>query len=489
MSEPGVNQPEKSVVDRTATEATPGVKSPLNSLEHLPSELLNGILASLPDVKSLVSATSSCRAMYSTFKESESIILSSVLSNSLGVGILPIATMTYKCSPPFYSDNLAPYVLFHTLEQVETLETYISNFVTRLEPPTPSSIKWTMRDAIAVENYHRQVVLKLTEKFIQACRAIPSPCLDIGRSLQASPPSSSEKERIARSLYHFEIFRRLFGYLGKMQDRDLHKCAMTFFSKFAPWENAQLACIHDFLARQIVPAFNDIARHDVVWGEHSIELDTSFDDAMIQDLLASGLERILQIASAKSYREREALLTVFEMPPGVNNVFLMYYFEGIEELDPEEDDALDILEAPAFFPDEDIGAEQIWRMSLNYDPSRDFAIYDALDWTYRECGYVFWDQERLQALGALTPPWKPAERSPQNYSPISLKEVYDSWRERSAIYKRGGRGCWSKGDGTRVVWPYRKNSSADTNIRVPFIPESLPEAKEFWQTFLKLNIS
>ncbi|KAK6956990.1 hypothetical protein Daesc_002274 [Daldinia eschscholtzii] len=320
MSEPGVNQPEESVVDRTATEATPGVKSPLNTLEHLPSELLNGILASLPDVKSLVSATSSCRAIYSTFKESESIIISSVLGKSLGL------------------------------------------------------------------------------------------------------------------------------------------------------------------------AFNEVAQHDVVWGEHSIELETTFDDAMIQDLLASGLERILQIASAKSYREREALLTVFEMPPGVNNVFLMYYFEGIEELNPEEDDALDILEAPAFFPDEDIGAEQIWRISLDYDPSRDFAIYDALDWTYRECGYVFWDQERLQALGALTPPWKPAERSPQNYSPIPLQEVYDSWRERSAIYKRGGRGYWSKGDYTRVVWPDRKTTSLDTDVRMPYLPESLAEAKEFWQAVLKLNI-
>jgi hypothetical protein len=57
----------------------------------------------------------------------------------------------------------------------------------------------------------------------------------------------------------------------------------VFFSKLSPWENEQLACVHGYLLRLITPGklsdfkgllsiltridFDDIAEHDIVWGE------------------------------------------------------------------------------------------------------------------------------------------------------------------------------------------------------------------------------
>ncbi|KAI1801945.1 hypothetical protein F4811DRAFT_430281 [Daldinia bambusicola] len=115
-----------------------------------------------------------------------------------------------------------------------------------------------MRDAIAVDTSH-QVGLKPTQKFIHGCSTTSSHCLDIGRSSQTISPSGTEKGRIARLLYHFEIFRRLFGYFGRMEDKEL-------------------ACVHDFLARQMVPAFNGITQHNIVWGEYATSFDVDFDD-------------------------------------------------------------------------------------------------------------------------------------------------------------------------------------------------------------------
>jgi hypothetical protein len=61
----------------------------------------------------------------------------------------------------------------------------------------------------------------------------------------------------------------------------------VFFSKFSPWENEQLGCIHDYLFNAVSPgmhhaafvpvstltvsAFNEITDHDVAWGASGIE--------------------------------------------------------------------------------------------------------------------------------------------------------------------------------------------------------------------------
>ncbi|KAI2784300.1 hypothetical protein F4815DRAFT_455298 [Daldinia loculata] len=478
MSETDNNRPEKPAINE---KAIPGVQNPLNALERLPSELRNCILACLPDVTSLISAALSCRILYATFKESENIIIRNVLINSLGSSVLPIATIAYRCSPPFYSESTESQTGSPRDEMVKSLKSYAFDFMGNLKPSTPSPTEFSMRDAIALDAYHHQVVLKLTQKFVQACSRTSSSYLDIGHSLRTLSPSSSEKERIARSLYQFEIFRRLFGCLRRMAENALD-LNVVFFSKFAPWENTQLACVHDFLARQVIPAFNEIARHDVVWGgEYSVDFDANIDDKTIQHLLTLGLERILLIASARSYRDREALLRIEEMPPKENSVFLSYCLAEINKLNPYEGDGAAILKAPAFFLDEDSGAEQIWKISLEYAPSRHFAIYNELDWPYRECGYVFWDQERLQALGALKPAWKPAEQLAYN-STVDMEEMQSSWDERTSIYNRGGRGFWSKDDDTQVVWPVRQKEQTPHAV-----PESLAEAKDFWRTTLRLD--
>ncbi|KAI0849753.1 hypothetical protein F5Y00DRAFT_268848 [Daldinia vernicosa] len=161
------------------------------------------------------------------------------------------------------------------------------------------------------------------------------------------------------------------------------------------------------------------------------------------------------------------------MPPEENTVFLSHCLKEINKIIPHKiphiRDAAAILKAPAFFLDEDYGAEQIWRISLESDPSRHFAIYDESDWPYRECGYVFWDQERLRALGSLKRAWKPAEQ-PAHNSTVDQEEMQRSWNERASIYKRGGRGFWSKDDDTQVVWPIRQREKMP-----PTVPGSLQE--------------
>lgn len=60
--------------------------------------------------------------------------------------------------------------------------------------------------------------------------------------------------RIHRALYRFEIYRNLFCQSpAKVQSSVYGEQNELFFSHFAPWENEQLGCIHDFLARIVLP--------------------------------------------------------------------------------------------------------------------------------------------------------------------------------------------------------------------------------------------
>jgi hypothetical protein len=127
------------------------------------------------------------------------------------------------------------------------------------------------------------------------------------------------------------------------------------------------------------------------------------DDPTIQHLLTLGLERILAISSADTYRDREALLRVGGMPPAENYKFLSHSLTIIHHMNPLEGVGAAMLKASAFFPDKDCGAEKVWRISLECFQSIYFMIYHELDWAYRGCGYVLWDQERLSVLGALKP--------------------------------------------------------------------------------------
>ena len=74
----------------------------------------------------------------------------------------------------------------------------------------------------------------------------------------------------------------------------------------------------------------------------------------------------------------------------------------------------------------------------------------------RKRGYVMWDSARLAAWGLLDHDWHsiPCEEPPDDSqrSRRSL-DMYSSFNARRKIWDRGGRGWWSPGDESRVVWP------------------------------------
>ncbi|ROV96851.1 hypothetical protein VPNG_09275 [Cytospora leucostoma] len=447
---------------------------------RLPLELLQDILACLADPRSLVCAIKASRTLYYSFKGNEQHILTVIMANCIGAGVLREAQLTRDCTPPILSTRVTvdpdetPWDETPEEKLQDELWTYLADFDLRgfQEAGNSAPKSWAISDALALGNYHTEVVLPLKDRFIKAA-SDPASCTMAAKlrgGLEVRPVTRLEEERICRALYRFELFRRFYGCSSRLRwVAEQEGIAVEFFLKFAPWEIAQLGCIHDFLCRQIIPVFNEVARHDVVWGNYRVGFDAKIEHGTIQHLLSLGLEEILAIARLQDspYEERRQALGPDEERPYGNFLFLWLSLIDINiDARPGNDPGLytTLYSAPPFHPDPDPGPELIWRLSCPQDGSS-LGLYEQHDWISRRWGYVFWDYARLQGLiltgDALTSEtWEPRVNPVQiPEPPPSAEEREASYQVRSSIYRRGGRGYWAEGDESRVQWPENTISS------------------------------
>jgi hypothetical protein len=208
-------------------------------LEQLPLELRQEILSLIPDVGTLRTAALSCPTFYYAFRGSPASITTSVLLSEIGPAILPEATMVLEASSihrrnPSVQDMLGPSGLGKYWLQREKVRR-----------------EWTPADALSASKLHFYVHSFGIKLASTALSKIPS------HRGQQPPPTRQELERIKRALYRFQVYRhisppRSYGEYMANADR-IEMLHEIFFSKFATWENEQLACIYDFLVEEVRP--------------------------------------------------------------------------------------------------------------------------------------------------------------------------------------------------------------------------------------------
>jgi hypothetical protein len=194
-------------------------------IERLSIEVIQLIMLDIADVQSLKSAALSCPSLYLAFRDAETIITTHVLSNQVGYSVLPEAVAALQSSR------------LH-LPTEQRVQDFVAKY---LHQRCLSPKSWTLRDALPVGKLHL-CLSNFAMRFADTCLT--------RKLLRSATPTESERNRIERALYRFEIFCNLFRKPGVVSDehqRDL------FFSNFSPWENEQLACIHDFLVQQVSP--------------------------------------------------------------------------------------------------------------------------------------------------------------------------------------------------------------------------------------------
>jgi hypothetical protein len=425
----------------------------MSAVERLPVELLGEVMSKLPDLHTLQMAALSCPAFYQAFTGAKSVLYTRVVLGKMDSRVLPEAVATLESSqlPEKLASPdqlMADFADRHLYQRIER---------------TPS---WNFEQAVRMERLHSQVGI-LARQFAEAALAekfaatigVPSNTSNV----ECAPPTSRELCRFERAFFRFETYIN-FARITYGDPKGSGYRMDPFFQNFSPWENEQLACIHDFLFRLVSSAYNELAEHDVRWGRGQVEYPGHAGDPEVQSVLQLGLEKLYQISLAKSYDQWCELMKIPLEPrlsyPNLYNELLYSCSSDIDskylrDFTREEED---YLVSSAFFADPDSGPVDIWwYMHLDDAPLQ--YVMSGYHRYLRKEAYVMWDRSRFDSLGIFDKSWD--AQGVGWITPVSEShrgEVWDSFAARSKVYNDGGRGWWACGDLSRIRWTGRSAS-------------------------------
>ena len=245
------NQPELSSTNIQLRAGPPPAK-----LESLPPELRCQILSSLPTLDDLKSAVHASPVLYQQYIADRKPILNSVLRHTLGDKVFVDAYAVQKSTgmerPPNLPADLAVQVFM-----MECREHYAN--------PAIISGVCVAGDLIGMAAFYTSTIQPLLQR-------VPAMFLrNLDRSLQTGCLSKTERVRMLRALYRFQLWCNLHGTsdIAVTRDRAVDRVDMLmyFFEVFEPWESEEISCIHelflDVYDRIFVKIRWDFDRHSV----------------------------------------------------------------------------------------------------------------------------------------------------------------------------------------------------------------------------------
>lgn len=197
-------------------------------LEYLPLEAKQAILSSLTDIAALQATALTCSSLYHAFKNAEQIIVGEVFLNQVDIDVLPEALIAHASKSSTQAGGFAA-----------------ENLRTRL---LITNKRWKISEVLPLSNFSRYVNYFAVDFARKALASSPRET--------ASGPSREELNRIKRAFYRFEIYRNMVSTLEPSSRRFLiaHRApSLIFMESFSPWENEQLACVHDYLYSILAP--------------------------------------------------------------------------------------------------------------------------------------------------------------------------------------------------------------------------------------------
>lgn len=207
----------------------------------------------------------------------------------------------------------------------------------------------------------------------------------------------------------------------------------------------------------IITVFDDVASHDVEWGANKIPYLDDFNEIDVvwkEHHLSLGLRWLRHLVTAKTYEERYHLLE-----PELS-ILDSFFFCALREPGDNPDTPLSALTeeeqrqyiSPPATDDNDNGPQLAWRWAYQ-DESVEYLYFQHVLRTLRKHGYVFFDYDRLRDWDVYQQPSAQVMDEDIEGSLRHHNEMRESWRARSQIWGHGGRGWWSEGDQSRLVWP------------------------------------
>jgi hypothetical protein len=220
------------------------VISPQSPLHDLPIELKLKLLEQLPDLQALSALSQISKAFYSAFQYDKHNILSKILPRSMGQNVYADAVAVLHASRLNYTfenhqEIVGPFLVAYSKPE------YAESCSKSLNPS----------DVQALADFHKTVCYFVDDFCRTTLRGNPATGNDLG---PIKPPSESERSRIARAFYIFELFCRLFRrpkhHMKGVKVRVLmgteEKTAL-FLSLFPAYRVEELTCVRDYMMRRL----------------------------------------------------------------------------------------------------------------------------------------------------------------------------------------------------------------------------------------------
>ena len=233
------------------------------TFNNLPPELLIHLQRSVDSPRDLHSLLSASPACLQAFLPRRIQILTSVLKNAIPPGALRHALAAIQPKPETFLDRVPG-------EEHRAAVTAIAPFLLRYFSDEPLQVPEDVAGITTVLRLHALVSRFSNEYFLHAGRRLgaltPQTPLDaLGRPVSAEfpPMSLTERTRLMRAFYHYEIICRLFppkdayeiryaNYEnddGPREVRCLGREAQfeLFVRWLQPWEVEEMSCVHNYL--------------------------------------------------------------------------------------------------------------------------------------------------------------------------------------------------------------------------------------------------
>ncbi|KAI9672726.1 MAG: hypothetical protein M1831_000161 [Alyxoria varia] len=371
----------------------------ISAIESLPRELQFELLSFLPDSTSLKAAALSCPSLYISFAANEARLSKQAVLNHIDDELLNDALAILELS------NLQEWTERNASEIVSRYIRHGNSFALDIT---------TLSQALAIGRLH-DCVLYFTHDFV--AKALEThQVLPIDGTYNPFPGSSeisqNESVRIQHSLYRWNIFCYLFGHVKKapvdLEDHD--KVFEMFWSRFAPWENEQLACLFDYFHKVLAPVFSKIVDRSNSWLGF-MGICGQARHLVIHYQALKGLERVRDILAASPQRLEDTHFFGYKAGDHKTEYWLKHTFRHAHERNPydiylkdcDEDDEKAKIKPPAF-SDPDPGPEAVWRWAHQSNRAATWALGQTHK-PLRERGYVMWDLARLNMWHRFQQAW------------------------------------------------------------------------------------
>lgn len=451
-----------------------GSPSQNSRLEGLPCLIQHNVLTMLDlcDIDSLARASP---VLYQLVKRDRASLIYRRLKSTLG-SVLVDAYAAYQTSFPPWTDSI---------RDLPVVEPFLESYANRLRSDkTGPSIDdlgekaiigmWTFHTTIVeplIDVYARMTLEKLSSHLeVKNNIAYVSNWIPDGDGPDVSSPepplSPTERMRILRAMYRFQLHGHIFGSQGRTRPRfeddpyvSIDDVTRLFFNLFEPWEFEEIASFeyHAYnVWNAICMTFGDEIRETSPLFEFVSPpagkrlMEPCVMDHVVAGTVSRGLRPLHAISfvggdAAKRIKVMHEVLAWPTIEFNCISIWWSRYFLRYRKHNPTERDWKEVRgdrlpfngdgESDELQPRPPAAWVMLWRGR--------YSNVRSVHWQLHDWGYVMWDKERIDATGAGKILYdyivEDSGFGTIDY-PSSEEDGYDSWLDDEAEFEETGSG-------------------------------------------------